>query len=74
MGLRRLHHRSDWNLDVLVHNHGLEANERLCRIIVAAALLLATWEHSREEIRFLNDFVNRLQRRSLKHLTTFGQL
>jgi hypothetical protein len=40
----------------------------------AADLLLAKWELSREEIHFLNDFVNRLRGRSLKHLTTFGQL
>ena len=43
-------------------------------MIAAAALLLATGEHFREVIHFLNDFVNRLQRRSLNHLTTFGQL
>jgi hypothetical protein len=42
--------------------------------MAAAPLPLATWEHFREEIHFLNDFVNQLQRRSLKHLTTFGQL
>jgi hypothetical protein len=39
-----------------------------------AGLLLAKWEHFGEEIHLTNDFVNRLQGRSLNHLTTFGQL
>lgn len=51
-------HRKD---DVLEPHHDLGQNTYLYRIIAAAPLLLAIWEHFREVIHFLNDFVNRLQ-------------